>query len=156
MRPLLLYKAQQNMDEQEIGMTLVEVLVSILLLSIIVVTFLTFFVQSKKTVTLSDDVSNASYLAQTEMENIYHLSEKLTFDQAMNQLKTEIPNYSEAMDTFNFTKHLEANKVNIRISKAEDSSGTIIAEELKQIVIYVYDYSNKLKAQVETKLLWQG
>lgn len=60
----------------ESGITLVETLVSIVLLVLILTIFLSIFTQSAKMNKTSEEIVDASYLAQKEMENLYALSQK--------------------------------------------------------------------------------
>src|SRR5699024_5708643 len=53
------------------GLSLVEVLASIVILSIILTSVLLILNQTARTNKESSDVVDASYIAQTEMENIY-------------------------------------------------------------------------------------
>ncbi|GAA5416246.1 hypothetical protein Pryu01_01278 [Paraliobacillus ryukyuensis] len=149
---MLRFQRQQTLMKEEKAMTLVEVLVSIMILSIIVVTFLTFFIQSRKTVNLSDDISDATYTAQTEVEYIYHLSETKDFDTALNDLKVNDPDGDGEVQ---FTKEVDGEKVEVTMSTAKDSNGNVIDDKLKNVLVKVYDQSNKLKGQMETKILWE-
>ncbi|MDD2427756.1 MAG: type II secretion system protein [Eubacteriales bacterium] len=58
----------------ENGVTLVELLAAIILLSIIVVSFMGFFTQAAKTNNQTNAVNEATYLAQEEIEIITHYS----------------------------------------------------------------------------------
>jgi prepilin-type N-terminal cleavage/methylation domain-containing protein len=53
------------------GFTLIEVVVSIVILGIIFISFFAFFIQSNKTTIKSDMIMNATYASQQEMERIY-------------------------------------------------------------------------------------
>lgn len=52
----------------ESGMTLVEVLVAIALISMIVTTFLSFFIQAAKTNNRTSDINRATFIAQAHLE----------------------------------------------------------------------------------------
>ena len=56
------------------GTTLIELVVAIAILSIIVTSFLIFFVQSSQTTQSSENITDATYLAKEEMEYLYNLS----------------------------------------------------------------------------------
>ncbi|MGE7983194.1 type IV pilus modification PilV family protein [Solibacillus sp. NPDC093137] len=56
---------------EERGLSLVEVVASIVLFTIILLSFFTIFIQSKKTNILSESVVEATYFAQQDMEGIY-------------------------------------------------------------------------------------
>ena len=54
----------------ESGMTLVEVLVAIALISMIVTTFLSFFIQATKTNNRTSDINRATFIAQAHLETL--------------------------------------------------------------------------------------
>ena len=54
----------------ESGMTLVEVLVAIALISMIVTTFLSFFIQAAKTNNRTSDINRATFIAQAHLETL--------------------------------------------------------------------------------------
>lgn len=70
------YKPSLNqIIHQENGVTLVEILVAIVLLSIIVTTFLSFFIQAAKANNMTEHVTEATFMAQEEMELLVHLAD---------------------------------------------------------------------------------
>ncbi len=73
----------------EKGLTLVEVLASIVILSIVVTTFLLVFSQTAKTTKQSEEKVDATYVAQTEMENMYEMSQDYTLDETYESLKDD-------------------------------------------------------------------
>src|SRR5690625_5676952 len=79
------YKCIKRMDEN--GLTLVEVLASVVLLTIIITIFLNVFIQSAKTNTTSEEVVDATYIAQTEMERIYSKSLALEHNKPENGIR---------------------------------------------------------------------
>lgn len=62
------------------GSTLVEVIASFVILVILLVSFFTLFIQTKQTTKSSETIVDATYVAQTEMENFYSISKKYTFN----------------------------------------------------------------------------
>ncbi|MGR6896775.1 type IV pilus modification PilV family protein [Rummeliibacillus sp. BSL5] len=79
--------------QNEKGLTLVEVIASFVLLIIILFSFFTLFVQGSKTTKSSKSIVDATYIAQTEMENAY---ETITnSDSLATAEKTWITNNSE-------------------------------------------------------------
>ena len=62
------------MENDESGLSLVEVLASIVILTLLLTTFLMMFLQSAKVNKTSENIIDATYIAQTEMEKIYALS----------------------------------------------------------------------------------
>ena len=60
-----------NIMNSEKGLSLIEVVASILLISIILLSFFGLFVQSNKAKTVSSHTVDLTYYNQTEMENLY-------------------------------------------------------------------------------------
>ncbi len=73
-----------NVYRNERGATLVEVIASFVILVILLVSFFTFFIQTKQTTKSSKTNVDATYVAQTEMENIYNTSINYTFNDKEN------------------------------------------------------------------------
>ncbi|MDL4841681.1 type IV pilus modification PilV family protein [Aquibacillus rhizosphaerae] len=126
------------------GMTLVEILASIMILSIIVVTFLTLFIQSARTNSISEDIMDATYVAQTQMEEIYNLS--TTSEQNINVLQDQ--SSCDADTSYIFTEKNGDFCVKVRM---KDSN----IVDLKDVVVEVYR-DNKLESKMETKLNWSN
>ena len=81
----------------ESGMTLVEVLVAIALISMIVTTFLSFFIQAAKTNNRTSDINRATFIAQAHLEKLNQYTsyseieeEDLRFDQEGFVIETTI------------------------------------------------------------------
>lgn len=70
----MLMKVPKVDFSNEHGVTLVELLASIVLITLILTTFITVFIQSAKTYKTSEHIIDATYIAQTEMEKIYAVS----------------------------------------------------------------------------------
>ncbi|WP_096550729.1 hypothetical protein [Ureibacillus thermosphaericus] len=73
----------------ELGLSLLEVVASIIILSIILIAFFTFLVQSKKINRISESIADATYIAQMEMENLYSLSNGENFNNLILKLKSD-------------------------------------------------------------------
>lgn len=63
-----------NYNKNQQGMTLIEVVASIILISIILFSFLTLLLQSNKATHKSNGIMDSTYMAQIEMENLYNRS----------------------------------------------------------------------------------
>jgi Tfp pilus assembly protein PilV len=79
----------KGMLSEEEGMTLVEVLASILLLSLIITTFLSFFIQAAKINNQTDTVNEATFIAQEQIELLTYYSETETVEETLKLIKTE-------------------------------------------------------------------
>ena len=62
--------------KKEDGVTLVELLAAIAILTIIVTAFLAFFTQAGRTNNMTDDMNQATFIAVEEMERITNLSQQ--------------------------------------------------------------------------------
>lgn len=56
--------------QNEFGISLIEVIASILILTIILISFFSLLIQSNRTNRLSESIADATYIAQMEMENL--------------------------------------------------------------------------------------
>ncbi|MFJ7182437.1 prepilin-type N-terminal cleavage/methylation domain-containing protein [Lysinibacillus xylanilyticus] len=61
---------KKNMQNDK-GFTLIEVFASLILITIILLSFFGLFIQSNKTTKTSSTIIDSTYLAQTEMENVF-------------------------------------------------------------------------------------
>lgn len=79
----------KNLLTEETGMTLVEILASILILSLIVTTFLSFFIQAAKTNKQTDSVNAATFIAQESIELLTYYSKTKSVEEAQQLIKAE-------------------------------------------------------------------
>lgn len=102
---ILLLKNKQS------GFTLVEVIASILIITIILISFFTFFINTAKTTKTSNDIFDATYYAQKEMEKIYNLSQTNIVPKSLliNE-KTTIIDSAITQNPFNGKPEYAANK----------------------------------------------
>lgn len=134
------------------GLTLIEVLVSIILISIILFSFFSFFIQSAKTGKTSEEVVDATYLAQVEMEKIYEVSNKGDFKSGINEIVNSLSYKQLAPDS----------SKEYRYSKSQD--GFYLRLTFKEhtypgmsyLVIEVFEHENDIRprAKMETILEW--
>ena len=90
----MMKKIKEKLLKQESGVTLVELLASIVLLTIIVTTFLSFFVQAGRTNNRIDDMNEATFIAQEQLELITAYSEEMTVAETQAKLVNNKPGYS--------------------------------------------------------------
>lgn len=153
MRTLKRQKHIKRMDEN--GLTLVEVLVSVVLLTIIITIFLNVFIQSAQTNTSSEEIVDATYIAQTEMERIYSESQH-----------TEYSNREEAFDRLDygslanedewlvFRKKINENYyVKVKLQKEPMEEAT----NMNRLIITVHSEPTlgKKQALMENIILWR-
>lgn len=146
----------KQMNNQD-GLTLVELLGSIVILSIIVVSFLGFFIQSARTTKVSGEIIDASYIAQQQAEEIYNYSTDQNIDQLISQLQSEGYSYHKSGDTEEFSIVIERYRVDLDLSPAKDSDGNgNLIKDLHTLLIKVFDSNNNQAAQIETKFFFEG
>ena len=120
-----------KITHDEEGTTLVELLAAIAILSIIVTSFLAFFIQSANTNKMTNEVNEATFVAQGVMEELtYYSSEGYTAGAANDLNLYTVPD--------GFT---------LKFTHFEQASGS----SLYKIVITVSEGSND-RAQMETRL----
>lgn len=131
-----LKKSTQKFHTEE-GATLVELLAAIAILSIVVMSFLAFFVQAGNTNNRTDKVNEATLLAQAEMEYIVSLN------QSDN---TSLDNYQEPSKEKNgFIIKTSVNKENIN-----KQNEPVI--EMYRVITTVDEEGGNGHAQMETWL----
>ncbi|MFD1066570.1 prepilin-type N-terminal cleavage/methylation domain-containing protein [Oceanobacillus locisalsi] len=136
----------------ESGFTLVETLVSVVLLGLVLTIFLTVFTQSAAINKTSEEVVDASYLAQKEMENLYALSQRTTdYRTAMEAAGyTEV---EEDSDWMYYTFHhddpeTEDYYTQIRLEKDG-------ADHLHRVVVEVYQQNDDAQqVKMQNVLAW--
>ncbi|WP_034549759.1 type IV pilus modification PilV family protein [Carnobacterium funditum] len=82
-------KHVKDLLSEEKGMTLVEILASILILSLVVTTFLSFFIQAAKTNNQTDTVNEATFIAQESIELLTYYSKTKSVEEALKMIETE-------------------------------------------------------------------
>src|SRR5690625_1966149 len=120
------------------GLTLIEVLVSLVIISIILLVVLFVLLQIIQTNKTSQTIVNATYVAQTEMEELYERSQNQSFDEWVDQIKLDSDNYtydestneSTIIHTVSFSK--DQFIVEIKISEIEPAP-------LKRVILYILD-----------------
>ncbi len=129
------------------GISLIEVLVSIVIITIILLSFFGLYVQSNKTDHTSEQIVDATYTAQLEMEKIYELSKIYTLDNLTNGLSTI--GYAISQEQNNTYTKVQGNiYIKLRI-RDYNSSNT-----LKNTIVEVYE-DNVLKSKMENIYSWK-
>lgn len=128
------------------GLTLVEVIASIILISIILLSFMALFLQSNKTTVTSNDIVDATYVAQKEMEEIYTNRTEKTIEDIIMKMNKQSPQYMKiTQDTW---KKELSNTVNIQLKMVADNDYSAL--QLTTIIIEVYE-NDVLKSRFENR-----
>lgn len=138
-----------NFKLNENGLTLIEVLASVVILTLIITTFLMMFLQSAKTNKASEKIIDSTYYAQVEMENIYAISELTSFENRKTEMKNRLQ--YETSDSIHFIKDDSKSK------KYYEAKLEVEKKDLVRLIVRIYNNKNekKLEAQMETLLAWE-
>ena len=119
------------------GLTLIEVILSLAILGIIIISFLNMFVFSTVTNSKSEDIMDATYIAQGRIEKRFEESKDRTVPIPLDIGKI----YSGSIEGY----WIEEEILNID-------------DNLVRLIVKVYsdESKNKLEAQMETYLLWDS
>ncbi|PLS01316.1 type II secretion system protein [Neobacillus cucumis] len=134
----------------EKGLTLIEILVSIVILSIIVVSFLSMFVQSSRSNNFSKRIVDATYVAETQMEELNNMNKSLASPSLAN-LSTEIKKSytvdSSCSDCFG--KTTSGHYVLVQLKN--------VSTELGKVIVKIYKDNSKTsqEAQMELNVSWK-
>jgi len=136
------------MMKNEQGLTLVEILASLVILAIIFISIISILNQSARTNKTSEEIIDATYVAQTEMEHIYKLSKDT--DKTIDS----IHDYVKQTPNGNWNVYHKQVEHNFFLEILEDRTD----EPMVRIVVRVYEISDtnkeNPKAQMETLLKW--
>ncbi|MFJ7735047.1 hypothetical protein ACIQ2D_01795 [Lysinibacillus sp. NPDC097287] len=141
----------------ESGYSLIEVIASIILITIILLSFFTLLINSAKTTKTSESIVDYTYLAQKEMENAYEKS-ALSTSEKWEDIKNDIPSlgytFLEEKNGYTiFKKTIIEENVDVLLKiKMHEPTKYV---HLTKIIIEVYDAETSiLKSQLETILSW--
>ncbi|WP_161974819.1 type IV pilus modification PilV family protein [Bacillus timonensis] len=134
------------------GITLIEVLASIVILSLIIVTFVPMFIQSAKTNNISKSITESTYLAESELEEIIHLNTK-SASPSLLELSTQMLSKGYSNDPS--CSHCYGMMKDDRYVFVQLKDTTT---DLGKVVLKIYRDSNKqkLESQMETVLSWKN
>ena len=130
----------------ERGLTLVEVLASIVLLSIILTGVLMIIIQTAQINVKSEDIIDATYVAQTEMEKIYAASRN---GETKNTWFEK--NYDSVMERNTYHKTVSNYIIEVQWEEHEKETS------LTRVIVKVYDEMEDERAsvQMENHLVWE-
>lgn len=121
-----MFKKYIKQFKNESGVTLVELLAAIAILSIIVTAFLAFFIQAANTNSRTNEVNEATFLAQEEMERVTYYATENTYE-----------SYQQPENKNGYV-------ITTDITSVSDS-------ELKKVIVTVTE-GGKVRAKMETRL----
>lgn len=133
------------------GLSLIEVIVSIVILTIILLSVYKLLISSATTSKSSETIIDTTYIAQTEIEKFYSFAKENTMPAQFD--KEIFPSYQYIRQENNYTyvyKNDSAyNDFSLELKlKLTENNGT-------RVILRVYDNNNVLKSQMETTLEWR-
>lgn len=132
------------------GFTLVEVIAAILLISIILISFISIFTQTSKARVTSEQVINSTYIAQQEMESFYAYSKANKFDiEAIGKVFTKYKLVGNKLIQLTDDQQYQ---IAVRFNELRPNLYSIIIEvsELQSDNRYI------LKSKMENIYIWGG
>jgi type II secretory pathway pseudopilin PulG len=137
-----------NKIHSESGITLVEIIASIAILSLVILTFLPLFSQSMRSTKVASDMLDSTYLAQSTLENVYHLTTVYPFSEAVNHVD-DMTFLGTEDKWYRYVQYKDGAYIELLIEVPDN--------ELSNILVKVYsdDTKSKLEAQMETIYRWE-
>lgn len=146
-------KTLKSLIKSNTGSIFVEILISLILISMVLLTFMSMFVTSAKVNRKSKDVLDATYSAQNLMEELYDLSLSKSLETTLNELQDSV-----LAESF----HKEIAGEQVILGKYEDFDVAITIkdteeEELRLVKVEVYsdDTHTQSQAVMQSNLLWK-
>ena len=144
-------KNSSSYFSSEQGLTLIEVLASIVILFIIIVSMVPMLTQSAKTNSISQNITDTTYLAQKEMEEIINMnsnSESPSLAKLSEQIL--IRGYSNDIACSScYGLNKDGHYVFVQLKTLSDELGKVVLK------IYQDDNKNKQETQMEMILSWE-
>lgn len=133
------------------GMTLIEILLSLTILSFVLLTFASFFSQSARTNQQAEAITDATFVAQTFIEEATNTSGIITnWQLAVKQISQNLgfPEPASPVDgKYTIAGPYQAYYVEMQIFGPQQNGKTTVK---------VYDQTKtKMEAHMETRLLWE-
>ncbi|WP_018931425.1 type IV pilus modification PilV family protein [Gracilibacillus lacisalsi] len=140
-----------NRFYSEKGFTLIEILASIVILTIISLGFLALFTYASKSNSESENIIDGNAIAQTAMENIYDLSRESSIDQTITQLENDTYQIISTSDQFYHLRKQDSHYY-IDVELKEDNE----ASSFWLVSVQVIDKRNNEKrvTQIESGYIW--
>lgn len=143
-------KIKKQIMMEETGITLVEVIASIALLSVIMLLFFMIFSQFLNTSNKSEDIISATYVAQTEMEQLYQYSKTVSISEVEDKLLENGYINIGMIDEWIVFEKYEQYDIRIKLKLLDEETN------LEPVVIEVYDPStSKLETKMESLFTWK-
>lgn len=146
-----------NWLKEEQGISLLEVIASIVLITIILLSFSTIFLQSKKTNVLSESFVDSTYTAQEDMETVYGMVTSMNIKdfqelESFNSQGTKFIYISEATCTVICKKFVSTTSPEYWIKLQLNSQYS----NLVNVLVNVPKHSSSTPVIMESVFRWGG
>ena len=147
-------KTLKSLIKSNTGSIFVEILISLILISMVLLTFMSMFVISAKVNRKSKDVLDATYSAQNLMEELYDLSLSKSLENTLNELQDSVLAES-------FREEIAGEQVILGKYDDKDIAITIKDtedEKLSLVKVEVYSDATYKQSQaiMQSNFLWQS
>lgn len=156
--------------KDQAGFTLIEVVAALLIIGVVLLGFFYLFMNATTTTKKANEIFDATYYAQQEMEHLYQLSQSVTLENR-EQAITFVPAKSgettaqyEARKIYYYSKIAGTSKFEKQGNKLEDANNSYYYEltcevlplKLTKIIVRVYERKGGVqKAQMESIYEWR-
>ncbi|WP_053584185.1 hypothetical protein [Lysinibacillus contaminans] len=128
----------------ESGISLIEVVASIVIISIILISFFSLFISTARTTKTSNDILDATYYAQQEMEKLYSLSQNIVVPKKADD-RTKIKIVEDAIIAISTEKNYEKDVNNPTVFLKEgDTTVDPNNDFYYELKFSFYDYKKNL------------
>jgi len=146
-------KTVKSLVKSNTGSIFIEVLISLILISMLLLTFMSMFVTSANVNKRSRDVLDATYSAQNLMEELYDLSLSKSLETSLAELQNSILTdsfHEEIADEQVILGKYDDKDVAITIKDTEDEKLSLVKVE-----VYSDDTYTQSQAVMQSNLLWK-
>ncbi len=146
-------KTVKSLVKSNTGSIFIEVLISLILISMLLLTFMSMFVTSANVNKRSRDVLDATYFAQNLMEELYDLSLSKSLETSLDELQNSILTdsfHEEIADEQVILGKYDDKHIAITIKDTEDEKLSLVKVE-----VYSDDTYTQSQAVMQSNLLWK-
>lgn len=137
----------------EDGFSILEIVASILIVSIILMAIIPLFFTSAKTIEKSDEILNATYYTQNHMEEIYHLTKSTTYIEGIAALGSGGWNSkADSSGMKHFQKNVDEYVIDLYISRPASANSLITVLITSSLI----EKPEVIESQMETIIEWKN
>lgn len=131
-----------NIEKSRPGLTLIELILSIAIIGIILISFMPLFVVSAKNNSQSESTLNTTYIGKDAMELAYHLSQTISYNDLKSTLVAK--GYKDLSGDAYGIESSDEKYIHMEFTKAEN-------KKLVKVLVKIYKDQNMMENQVEVQ-----